>query len=106
MTAYTAIPSLVQLIGTSGRPGVRYAIVLTSHMLRAQKEGWEDLAGGTKVFPIEGPKGTAECVLRAKGKPIKSQQGQYKSPMFVDKGVREATGLGAVEPELPSVKAK
>jgi hypothetical protein len=97
---YTNIPSLEQLLpNTGGLPGVRYAIVSTSNMRKAQDDGWERLSGNQKIFTIEGPKGSVDCELFGKGKPMRSMDvASGRRVCMIDKDVRKATGFVTESP--------
>ncbi len=104
--AYTNLPNLRTLIGHDGIPGVEYAIIDTSNLLRAQKEGWEEISQrGSRVFPIRGPLGESACKLLGRGKPIPGQQLGVVCHVFVDRTVKERTGLG-IEEEKPAEATK
>lgn len=95
MKAFTHIPTLREMIHNDGTPGCEYAIVEQANLFKAQQEGWDDITGGTLMFPIKGPKGEAHCKLLGRGKPIPGQIAGIISPLHVDISVKAKTGLGA-----------
>jgi hypothetical protein len=92
---YDHIPTLEQLLpNTGGLPGVRYAIVSTMNMRKAQDDGWERLSGNQKIFTIVGPKGSVDCELFGKGRPMRSMDvASGRRVCLIDKDVRKATGF-------------
>lgn len=97
---YDHIPQLPELMpSTAGRPGVEYLQCCVHHLREAQdveeKDGgpWGHILGGSKVYTITGPKGSADMHLLCRGDPIPG--GDPKSGVrncVVDAAVEELTG--------------
>lgn len=94
MRTFDHIPTLNEFFKTTGGiPGCEYAIVLTTNLGRAQREGWVKTADSQGVFEISGPSGIAECEMYVSGKPIKGQgfhSGSRK--LHIDVGLFDRTG--------------
>ena len=98
---YSKIPTLEQLLpNTGGLPGVKYAIVSTSNMRKAQDDGWERLSGNQKIFTIKGPSGVVDCELFGKGEPMRGiDVSAGRRVCMIDKSIRDATGFGTEPPK-------
>ena len=104
---YDFIPQLKDLMPTTaGVPGVTYLQVVTGkHERFAQDDGWGDISGGSRIYTITGPEGSADMRLMCKGAPIIG--GDPKSgarECMVDAKVEELTGLhvNGLPKELPT----
>lgn len=98
---YDHIPTIREMLGHDGIPGVEYALVTDHNLFKAQTESWEDISGGSKMMLIRGPKGEVPCKLLARGRPIKGAIMGIVSFLHKDKRIREITGLGEPEPPTP-----
>jgi hypothetical protein len=97
------IPQLRELMPTTGGiPGVTYLQCTLGNLRKAQDKGWGGIVGGSKVYTVVGPKGSADLHLLCKGKPIPGgdiHSGARKC--FVDDLVEDMTGLFIEPPEVP-----
>ncbi len=100
---YDHVPTLKELLPTtSGIPGVEYVQVCQANAKPAQDDGWGGVEG-TKLYTINGPKGSSDMILACKGEPIQgasTQEGARK--MFLDPDIYRLTGkwLGYLPIEL------
>tara|TARA_Y100000590_G_scaffold413_1_gene607 strand:+ start:5162 stop:5530 length:369 start_codon:yes stop_codon:yes gene_type:complete len=105
---YDHIPTLRELLpSTAGVPGVQYAQISAKNLRRAQDEGWLKISGKQKIYTISGPKGTVDCELYAKGKPIPGQGSQSGARIcYVDSEVYKGTGFKNpnIVPDIPQEK--
>ena len=100
---YNHIPQLRELMPkTSGVVGVEYLQCTSNNTKQAQNEGWGGIVGGSKIYTIVGPKGSADMHLLCKGEPIPG--GDVNSGArhcVVDADVEGLTGLNVNLPEEP-----
>lgn len=91
---YDNIPGLAVLLPKwRGRPGFQYFQCCVVNLRRAQDEGWVEVEG-TVIYTIEGPKGSVDMKLLARGKPIPGQAPNSGARLcYCDKTVEELTGL-------------
>lgn len=102
------IPSLRELLGTGGSPGLEYAQICTHNLKRAEQDlkdqadpasGWRLLPQG-RTYTIVGPKGHADMCLMRRGKRIPGTDGTSGArKVFVDPDVLKLTGINP-NPEL------
>jgi hypothetical protein len=92
---YDHVPMLRELLThTRGQPGCEYAQVAVQNGRRAQDEGWGPLVGGAAIYTIEGPKGSVDCTLLGRGKPIRGQAYNGGARVcLVDSQIYELTGF-------------
>ena len=97
------IPQLRELMPkTGGVPGVKYLQCTLGNLKLAQDDGWGNIVGGSKVFTIVGPKGSADMHLLCKGEPLPG--GDVHSGVrecVVDAKVEDLTGLWVSGPPEP-----
>lgn len=87
-------PSLLPFQG--GRPGFEYyQCPHGKEQKAARREGWSQVKD-TEIFTIEGPLGTLDLVLLARGEPIGHDTSNNKRVMFLDPRIEEVTGLDSV----------
>jgi hypothetical protein len=92
------IPQLGPGVGTlmpnsGGRPGVTYAQVCTHNLVRAMREGWEQVKD-SEPYVVVGPSGEAAVMLLCSGKPIRggrSASGACKCK--IDREIYTLTGF-------------
>ena len=100
---YDHIPQLGELMpSTGGIPGVLYLQCTVGNLRTAQDQGWGGIVGGSRVYTIVGPTGSADMHLLCKGTPIPGgdpSSGARKC--VVDAAVEELTGLYVNAPPKP-----
>lgn len=88
------IPSLKELLPQfRGLPGFEYLQCCVNNLRRAQDEGWYEVEK-TVIYTVEGPKGSVDMKLLARGKRIPGQPHDSGARLCLcDKSVEPLTGL-------------
>ena len=88
------IPGIKELLPKyRGLPGFQYFQCCVQNLRRAQDEGWTEV-DNTFIYTIEGPKGSVDMKLLARGKRIPGQSHDSGARLcYCDTSVQPLTGL-------------